>query len=103
LFVDFGSHPGKDRMPREAAILGCCIITGRRGAAANPLDIPIPDRYKFKDSRLLIPRIVRAIRRVVAEYDVRTEDFTSYRSAIRGERREFMLQVQEIFGGRLGG
>jgi len=43
LYVDFGKHPGKDRMPREAAVHGCCIITGRRGAAGNPFDIPIPN------------------------------------------------------------
>jgi hypothetical protein len=101
LYIDFGAHPGKDRMPREAAILGCCVLTGKRGAAANPFDIPIPDRYKFKDTRLLIPHIIRAIRAVVTEYDVRTEDFDVYRAIIRGERREFILQAMRIFGGRL--
>src|SRR5687767_6015204 len=23
LYIDFGPHPGKDRLPREAAIMGC--------------------------------------------------------------------------------
>lgn len=101
LYVDFGGHPGKDRMPREAAILGCCVITGRRGAAANALDVPIPSRYKFRDSRLLVPRVVRAIRRTLSEYDARKVDFEVYRSTIRGERREFILQAMRIFGGRL--
>ena len=101
VYIDFGSHPGKDRMPREAAILGCCIITGRRGAAANALDVPIPARYKFQDSRIMIPRIVRAIRGLLADYDARTEDFASYRDTIRAERREFTLQAMRIFGGRL--
>ena len=101
LYVDFGAHPGKDRMPREAAIQGCCILTGRRGSAANPLDIPIPDRYKFRDSRLMIPRIIPAIRATVAEYDVRIADFAVYRATIRAEQREFILQAMRIFGGRL--
>ena len=101
LYVDFGSHPGKDRMPREAAILGCCVITGQRGAAANPFDVPIPDQYKFRDSRLMIPRIARAIRTVLAEYDVRIADFAMYRRTIVGEQREFILQAMRIFGGRL--
>ena len=26
LYIDFGDHPGKDRLPREAAICGCCIV-----------------------------------------------------------------------------
>ena len=57
LYVDFGRHPGKDRMPREAAALGCCIITGQRGAAGNWFDIPIPISYKFRNSRMNVPRI----------------------------------------------
>lgn len=97
LYVDFGRHPGKDRMPREAAILGCCVITGRQGSAANPFDIPIPDRYKFRDSRLNIPRISRAIRTVLSEYDQRLEDFVTYRRIIAGEREEFVAQVRRIF------
>lgn len=30
VYIDFGNHPGKDRIPREAAILGCCAIVGKR-------------------------------------------------------------------------
>lgn len=101
LYVDFGSHPGKDRMPREAAMLGCCVITGQRGAAGNPYDIPIPSRYKFRDSRLLVPRIARAIRTTLAEYDQRTADFAVYRRMIEGERAEFAAQAARIFGGTL--
>ena len=29
VYVDFGNHPGKDRLPREAVLCGCCLITGR--------------------------------------------------------------------------
>ncbi len=101
LYVDFGSHPGKDRMPREAAILGCCVITGQRGAAGNPYDVPIPSGYKFKDSRLLVPRIVGRIRQVLAEYDRDTADFATYRRIIMGEKIEFLAQAARIFGGRL--
>jgi hypothetical protein len=50
VYIDFGKHPGKDRIPREAAISGCCVITGRAGAAANPEDVPIPEEYKFPRS-----------------------------------------------------
>ena len=100
LYVDFGSHPGKDRMPREAAILGCCVITGQRGAAGNPFDVPLLARYKFKDSRLRIPEIARAIRTVMAGYDQCVVDFATYRRTIEGERLEFNAQVARVFGGR---
>ncbi|HBK05473.1 MAG TPA: hypothetical protein DDZ81_06355 [Acetobacteraceae bacterium] len=102
LYVDFGSHPGKDRMPREAAILGCCIVTGQRGSAGNSFDIPILAGYKFRDSRLQIPRIVRAIRQIMSDYQNRIGDFEIYRAIIAGERLEFNAQVERVFG-RNGG
>ena len=101
LYVDFGSHPGKDRMPREAATHGCCIITGRRGSAGNAFDVPIQTRYKFRDSRLHVPKIVRAIRATLVEYDQREADFATYRRIIAGEAGEFLAQVARAFGGEI--
>lgn len=37
-YIDFGYHPGKDHLPREAAALGMPIILNQRGAASNSLD-----------------------------------------------------------------
>ena len=51
LYIDFGHHPGKDRLPREAGIHGCCVITGLYGSASNAFDVNIPPAYKI-DSRL---------------------------------------------------
>ena len=42
VYIDFGNHPGKDRIPREAAMSFCCVITGKRGSAAFSEDVPIP-------------------------------------------------------------
>lgn len=50
VYIDFGNHPGKDRIPREAAISGCIVITGKRGAAAFAEDVCIPETYKFDES-----------------------------------------------------
>ena len=47
VYVDFGSHPGKDRQPREAAVNGCCVLVGLRGSACVNEDLPIPKDYKF--------------------------------------------------------
>ena len=33
LYIDFGHHPGKDRVPREAAIAGAIILLRAAGAA----------------------------------------------------------------------
>lgn len=44
IYVDMGSHPGKDHMPREAAMYGCVVITNKSGSAAYPEDVPIQEK-----------------------------------------------------------
>ena len=46
IYIDFGNHPGKDRLPREAVLSGCCIITNSKGSAKNSVDICISKKYK---------------------------------------------------------
>lgn len=97
IYIDFGHHPGKDRMPREAALAGCCIITGSHGAAANPMDIPIPGKFKLNDHdgsyatefRTLVDQIFQDFPAMAAEFD-------SYRSSIRREHQEFKNSVARL-------
>ncbi len=98
LYMDFGHHPGKDRMPREAALAGACIVTGREGSAANSIDIPIPERFKIdataggfvSDFELLAKEIFEDFDRVSHEFDY-------YRSKIAQEHSEFRSQCRDIF------
>ena len=48
--IDFGPHPGRDRLPREAALCGAVVITGRRGAAAFADDIPLAASYRLDEA-----------------------------------------------------
>ena len=64
LYIDFGHHPGKDRMPREAARAGCCILTSRSGSAQYQADMPIPDDYKFDACEKQIPAIGEMIKSI---------------------------------------
>ena len=97
LYIDFGNHPGKDRMPRECAINGCCIITGKRGAAAFEEDIPIPSQYKFDERTASLSDIIARIRWILANYDTAIVDFADYRSRIMSEKAEFEQQATAIF------
>jgi hypothetical protein len=47
VYIDFGPHPGMDRLPREAALAGCIVITNRDGAAGYDVDVPLPNEFKF--------------------------------------------------------
>jgi hypothetical protein len=47
VYIDFGPHPGMDRLPREAALAGCIVLTNRDGAAGYDVDVPLPNEFKF--------------------------------------------------------
>jgi hypothetical protein len=97
VYIDFGNHPGKDRLPREAAILGCCVITGKRGSAAFFEDVPIPDEYKFDDTEENIPAIVDKIKDCFKNFEKRYKDFEYYRNIIKSEPKKFLEDLKKIF------
>jgi hypothetical protein len=93
LYIDFGNHPGKDRLPREAAICGCCIITGRDGSAAYYEDIPIPGKYKIDRTDESLQQIGDTIRSMLANYHDCIDDFQYYSQEISQEPVVFAKQV----------
>ncbi|MDA7429590.1 hypothetical protein PGB28_14060 [Primorskyibacter aestuariivivens] len=104
LYIDFGPHPGKDRLPREAAMAGCCIVTGLQGAAGNAMDVPIPTRYKIDETARDFPDTAcRVIVDVLDHWKERQADFEDYRLRIEAEEENFLKQVAGAFGGRQAG
>jgi hypothetical protein len=90
LYVDFGQHPGRDRIPREAGLSGCCILTGRRGAAANDIDLPIPARFRLDDSAPdVVCTAVDLAVDTIMRFDEVTEEFAPYRNWIVEQRSRF--------------
>ncbi len=96
-YVDFGNHPGKDRFPREAAMCGCIVITGKRGAAAYSEDVCIPEKFKFDEKKTKKRIIVDSIRGILQNYSDIIDEFDNYRQIILGEKSKFMTDVREIF------
>ncbi len=97
LYVDFGNHPGKDRIPREAALNGCVVITGRRGAANNDVDIPLPDFYKFNEKSASISDILERFHFVFDNYESCIKEQCSYKELILKEKNEFESQIDDLF------
>ena len=97
VYIDFGNHPGKDRLPREAAILGCCVITGKRGSAAFFEDVSISDEYKFEDKEENIPKIIEKIKDCFENFEERYKDFDHYRKRIKQEPQKFVEDLKKIF------
>ncbi len=97
VYIDFGPHPGKDRMPRESAACGCCIITGRQGSAKYYEDVHIKEEYKFDEKICHTKDILNMIRRCMTEYSDRIDDFKDYRDRIRYEKTQFTEEVKNCF------
>ena len=99
VYIDFGNHPGKDRIPREAAISGCIVITGRQGSAAYDEDVPIPSQYKIDENagEEVYEKVISAIREAISNYDSEIQEFESYRAHILAEKEEFLDDLKHIF------
>lgn len=100
VYVDFGSHPGKDRQPREAAVNGCCVVVGLRGSACVNEDLPIPEGYKFDLSAFDAEAILRTIKACLLNHQACCADFVDYANIIRGEERQFEQEVIQFIGVR---
>ena len=95
VYIDFGNHPGKDRIPREAALSGCVVITGKRGSAANDIDINIPAEFKFNETEEDLYKAVEKIREVFQNFKDAYDKQSDYRKRISDDKRRFESQVAE--------
>ena len=97
VYIDFGEHPGKDRIPREAAMCGCCVITNKNGSAFNDIDVAIPEKYKFDDD--CESKIVHdCIKEIFANFSEAKKDFLPYVKKTSMEFNEFEEDVVKFFG-----
>lgn len=69
IYIDFGDFRGRERLPREAVLSGCVVITSRNGAAANDIDINIPAEFKFDGKKLNPKQVIKKIREVFENFD----------------------------------
>ena len=95
LYIDFGHHPGKDRIPREAALCGCCIITNTCGSAAYYEDIPIDSKYKCQ-LPIDYDEVSILVHDVINNYSQCFMDFEEYREKIRTEKELFINDIQYL-------
>jgi hypothetical protein len=97
LYIDFGNHPGKERMPREAALLGCCVITGILGSAQNDFDIPIPKDFKINSNdEDFLNKFEHCVSRVFNEFETTSRLFDYYRNAIKTEPEQQLKDLYRI-------
>ncbi len=91
VYSDFGGHPGKDRFPREMAVLGCVVVTSKHGTANDSVDIPIEEKAD-NESQLAV-----LLSETFNNYKYYYKKQQNYRDVIHGERREFKEQIKALF------
>lgn len=92
-YLDLGSFPGKDRLPREAVLMGSVPVLGWTGAANTDLPGAFqPDRF-YGDIERSASKLLANMYRWDFDGVMAKE-----RLAIEGEYRVFMREVSAIFG-----
>lgn len=93
LYIDFGVFSGRERLPREAVMCGCCIITSNDGTAAYYKDNSIPDNYKCVDENTAIQTILSTLK----GYDACVKDFNEYRKLLKQDKTNYLKEVEELY------
>lgn len=104
LFVDFGEFPGRERMPREAVLCGCCLVTSKLGAADFYDDFAHTYKYDSKPSHVWA--IAHKIRYVLAHYDECHSSFSRFyqdlladRYRVKWETEMLVNEIQRYYPG----
>lgn len=94
IYIDFGNHPGKDRIPREAAILGCIVLTNKKGSAKYFEDVSIPEKYKYSDND--IKKLGNDIEYIFNNYGEVFKEYEFYRNKIKNEENIFENEILNL-------
>jgi len=97
VYIDFGFHPGKDRIPRESVLLKCCLITNKQGSAFYNEDVPILEEFKFDELNCDINEIGQKIQNCISNYDEEIKKFENYRLEILRQENNFDSEIDFVF------
>lgn len=97
IYIDFGHHPGKDRVPREAAIAGAVVLLHAAGAARCFADHPLAAAYRFTEDDVASGALHQRIDAILDDPAAHFAAQRAYRQAILLERERFDLEVRGLF------
>ena len=93
-YIDFGPHPGMDRLPREAALAGCVVITNREGAAGFNEDVPLPSEFKFQS--FTVDKIYAMLKDCCNKHGEYVTKMESYKKWILGQEKQMEVCVDRL-------
>lgn len=93
-FIDFGYHPGKDRIPREAAMCGCIPYVRKAGAACFDGDVPLPERLRIETQEFFdVGAFVSAFQEVLEDAGSFADALRDYQASILREQKTFEVEL----------
>jgi hypothetical protein len=98
IYVEFGNNPGSDRLPREAASVGCIVLAKNAGGSSYFEDMPIDAEFKFSEQDVRSGRLAQLIRTIAGDPAPYFEAQEFYRSCLRLQREQMMLQTKRLLG-----
>jgi len=97
VYIDFGHLPGKDRVPREAALAANIIFLHEKGSATHYGDFPVDSYYLFTSTDVHNGSLSSRVREALSNYDDHLARQAFFRQRIVLEQEEFSLQVASTF------
>jgi hypothetical protein len=97
MYIDFGNHPGKDRVPREAAAAGAIVLLHAAGAAKFFPDHPLPAEYLFTEEDIATGHLHQKVNAIFEDPEAHFGRQRMYRDAILHEQERFDLEVRSFF------
>lgn len=94
LFIDLGHQPGRDRMPREAALQNAIVMLNAAGAGANYRDAPLSSDFKFKveDTENALKKIKNTLR----QQSVFNDSQQFYKAWVESQQEVFEFEVWKL-------
>ena len=97
VYIDFGHHPGKDRVPREAALAGNVVFLHEKGAGAHHGDYPVDRYYLFSEGEVQSGALLERVHAALADYPAHLSRQSPFLQRIVLEQPQFMMQVVSAF------
>ncbi|MBI2352793.1 hypothetical protein HYV11_00940 [Candidatus Dependentiae bacterium] len=98
VYIDFGSFPGKDRIPREALTRNCVIFIHNAGCATDFDSFPIDNFFRFTDEEVKNGTLHNKIIYALQHYQEMLALQEPMKKTIIESHENFKNQINTIFG-----
>lgn len=95
LYVELGHLPGRDRLPREAALAGTPTVMLARGAGFCWKDFPIGEKYRIPYTVDWAQVMAPVIREALTDPSEITTTQTSFREWVEGEKARYERAIDQ--------